>query len=392
MDAINKIPVVYSDEAWLESMESVRSRMKNLMTSLDDATLVRIIVLVVAAIIVIGIIGYISNKLSLRKRECSSLRTLYKNFPKLSSFNTFDSNFEHTLKDYYVKTAYNSCSIGDFKNSFVDLCALKEVIRQGFRCLDMAVYSVDNVPVVATSSVDSYDVKQTYNSIPFDSVCETVANYAFNGSGCPNPNDPLIIHLRIMSQNSVIYKKMADSIYNRLQDYVLGKKYSYENGGRNLGDVKLADLQRKIVIIVDKSNPMYEGTDLDEYVNIASNSVFMQAMRYDQMRFTPDMQELIEFNKRQMSLVLPNLSEYDANPSPAVGFKYGCQMMAVSIQNYDSSMQFYDDFFNKAGTAFVLKPDNLRYVPATIKMPNAPPPQYSYASRNVATDYYKFQI
>ena len=367
-------------------------KMKGLMAAMDNAMLVRIIVLVVVGIIVIGIIGYISNKLSLRRRECSSLRSIYKNFPKLSSFNTLDNNFNHTLKDYYVKTAYNACSIGDFKNSFVDLCALKEAIRQGFRCLDFAVYSVDNVPVVATSSVDSYDVKQTYNSIPFDSVCETVSDYAFNGSGCPNPNDPLIIHLRVMSQNSVIYKKMADAIYNRLQDRVLGKRYSYENGGRNLGDVKLADLQRKVVIIADKSNPMYEGTELDEYINIASNSVFMQAMRYDQMRYTPDMQELKEFNKRQMSLVMPNLSESDVNPSPALGFKYGCQMMALSIQNYDASMQFYDEFFNKAGTAFVLKPEDLRYIPVTIKMPNAPPPQYSYKSRDVSADYYNFQI
>lgn len=373
-------------------MESVRNRMKSLMTAMDDATLVRIIVLLVVAIIVIGIVGYISNKLSLRKRKCSTLKTLYKDFPKLSSFSKFDSNFDYSLKDYYVKTAYNACSIGNFKNSFVDLCALKEVVKQGFRCLDMAVYSVDNVPVVATSSVDSYDVKETYNSVPFDSVCETVANYAFNGSGCPNPNDPLILHLRIMSQNSVIYKKMADAIYNRLQDYVLGKKYSYENSGRNLGDIKIGDLQRKVIIIVDKSNPMYEGTDLDEYVNMASNSVFMQAMRYDQMKFTPDMKELIEFNKRQMSLVMPDLSAYDTNPNPGIGFKYGCQMMAVSLQNYDSSMQFYDNFFNKAGTAFVLKPANLRYIPATIKMPSAPPKDYSYKSRDVSADYYNFNI
>ena len=74
-------------------------------------------------------------------------------------------------------------------------------------------------------------------------------------------------------------------------------------------------------------------------------------------KFTPDMKELIEFNKRQMSLVMPDLSAYDANPNPGIGFKYGCQMMQ-SLQNYDSSMQFYDNFFNKAGTAFVLKPEN----------------------------------
>ena len=47
-------------------MESVRNRMKSLMTAMDDATLVRIIVLLVVAIIVVGIVGYISNKLSLR--------------------------------------------------------------------------------------------------------------------------------------------------------------------------------------------------------------------------------------------------------------------------------------------------------------------------------------
>lgn len=185
---------------------------------------------------------------------------------------------------------------------------------------------------------------------------------------------------------------MADVIYNRLQQYVLGKKYSYENGGRNLGDVKLEDLQRKVVIIADKSNPMYEGTELDEYINIASNSVFMQALRYDQMQYTPDMQELIEFNKRQMSLVLPNISDDDSNPNPSIAFKYGCQMMALSAQNYDESMQFYDTFFNNAGTAFVLKPENLRYVPVTIKMPNNPPPQYSYAGRNVSSDFYNFKI
>lgn len=366
--------------------------MQKLMTAMSNASIMRIIILVIVAIILVGIIGYISNKLSLRRRKCASIRSVYKNFPKISSFSTIDPNFGFTLKDYYIKTAYNACSIGEFKNSFVDLCALKEVIRQGFRCLDVAVYSVDNIPVVSTSSVDSYDVKQTYNSIPFDSVCETIADYAFNGSGCPNPNDPLIFHIRIMSQNSVIYKKMADAIYNRLQDYVLGKKYSYENSGRNLGDVKLADLQKKVVIIVDKSNPMYEGTELDEYVNIASNSIFMQAMRYDEMKFTPDMQELMEFNKRQMTLVMPNISDIDSNPSPSIGFKYGCQMMALSVQNYDDSMQFYDNFFNNAGTAFVLKPENLRYIPATIKMPDAPPSQYSYADRKVSSDFYNFNI
>lgn len=373
-------------------MDKIRSIKDKVVGLFQAADLMRIIVLLIVAVIIIGIIGYISNKLSMRKRQCGTLRTLYKDFPKISSFSTFDSNFQYTLKDYYVKSAYNACSIGNFKNSFVDLCALKEVIRQGYRCIDLEVYSVDNEPVVATSSVDSYDVKQTYNSIPFESVCETIADYAFSGSGCPNPNDPLILHLRIMSQNSIIYKKIADAIYNRLENRVLGKKYSYEYQGRNLGDVKLTDLTGKVIIAVDKSNPMFEGTPLDEYVNIATNSMFMQALRFNQMKFSPDMQELIEFNKKKMTIVLPDLSEEDVNPSASLAMKYGCQMAAMSAQNYDANLEFYDNFFDTAGTAFVLKPADLRFIPVTISMPNPPPAAYSYAKRDVSTDYYNFNI
>ena len=92
--------------------------------------------------------------------------------------------------------------------------------------------------------------------------------------------------------------------------------------GRNLGDIKIGDLQRKVIIIVDKSNPSMKALT---WTNMSIWQVIrcLQAMRYDQMKFTPDMKELIEFNKRQMS-VMPDLSAYDANPI-GIGFKYGCK-------------------------------------------------------------------
>lgn len=367
-------------------------KVKQIVGALNQASLMRIIILIIIAIVIIGILAYITSKLSLRSRKCSSLSSLYKNFPTISSFSPTDSNYDYTLKDYYIKTAHNACAIGDFKNSFVDLCALKEVIRQGYRCLDFEIYSVDNEPVVSTSSIKSYDVKQTYNSIPFTSICDVIANYAFSGSACPNPNDPVIVHLRIMSENTVIYKKIASSIYEKLENRVLGKKYSYENNGRNLGDVKLKDLTQKVIFAIDKSNPTFEGTDLDEYVNIASNSIFMQALRFNEVRYAPDMQELIEYNKKQMTIVLPDLSAYDSNYSSSLAMKYGCQMVAMNAQNYDSNLEFYDKLFDQAGSAFVLKPSNLRYIPVTINMPAPPPESYSYKSRDVSTDYYNFKV
>ena len=70
-----------------------------------------------------------------------------------------------SLRDFYIKTAHNCCAGGSFKNSYVDLCHLRTAIKQGVRCLDFEIYSIDDKPVVAASSVDDYTVKETYNSI-----------------------------------------------------------------------------------------------------------------------------------------------------------------------------------------------------------------------------------
>ena len=44
-------------------------------------------------------------------------------------------NYDYKLKDFYVKTAYNSCATGKFKNDYVDLCALNNCAKKelGFR-------------------------------------------------------------------------------------------------------------------------------------------------------------------------------------------------------------------------------------------------------------------
>jgi competence transcription factor ComK len=363
--------------------ERLSSATKALTNRIQNANIVQIILVVVSLTIVISIIWYISDKLSIRSRKCNYLRKEYEDFPKISSITTTNEKFGYTLKDYYIKTAYNACSVGNFKNSYVDLCALKKVIHQGYRCLDFAIYSVDNEPVIATSDIDNYNVKYTYNSVPFDAICESIANQAFTSSGCPNPNDPILIHLRVLSQNSVIYKKMAEIISNRLKDYILGKRYSYEYSGKNVGDLKLTDLQQKVVIMIDNSNPMYKSTDLNEFVNISSNSIFMRSMRYDEMRYTPDMDELTNYNKKNMSIILPNYSIKNENPSFALALKFGCQMMAMSIQNNDNNLDFYNNYFSKEGTAFVLKPVNLRYESSTVTAGKGNPDSQSFEQKDI---------
>lgn len=357
-----------------------------------NANTVRIIIIVIIVLLIFSVVSYIINKMALNKKNCTNLSQVYEGFPKISSMNPENAEFKYSLRDYYIKTAYNCCCAGQFKNDYVNDCALINTIKQGARCLDFEIYSVNNKPVVATSSVKEYTIKETYNSIPFSEAMNVVANYAFSNSTCPNPHDPLMLQFRIMSNNKQIYKMMADIIYKQLGDRLLGNKYSYEYDGKNLGAVPIKDLLGKIIIIVDKKNKLYESTPMDEYVNIASNSVFMRASRNYDIVYAPDMNEVIDYNKKNMTITMPDLSPNDTNVSPSLHMKYGCQLIGMCFQNYDSNMEYYNEFFDGNGSAFVLKPANQRYIPVIIPTPPKQKPALSYAPRSIKSDYYSYKI
>jgi hypothetical protein len=269
---------------------------------------------------------------------------------------------------------------------------LKQVIRQGVRCLDFEIYSINNKPVIAVSSEDDYNYKESFNNISFDDAMKIVNDYAFSSSNAPNPNDPILIHLRIQSKNETIYDKMADTITDKFGDKLLSNKYSYESDGTNIGLAPITKLQQKVIIIVDKSNTKYESTSLDELVNVASNSIFMRALRDHDVINTSDYHELIRFNKKHLTLTMPDLSSSVSNVTPSTHMKYGCQMVGMCYQNYDSNLEYYESFFAAKGSAFVLKPKPLRYTPTTIKKPAPQDPKLSYATRQNKSDYYDFDM
>ena len=155
--------------------------------------------------------------------------------------------------------------------------------------------------------------------------------------------------------------------------------------------VRRANLAGKIIIVVDATNPIYKKTELEEYVNIASGAPFMHILKYQNVKFTQDI-DLTDFNKKNMSIVIPNWSADDKNPNFNIARQYGCQFLAMSFQNYDSNLEHYNAFFDGKKSAFVLKPANLRYVPVTIPTPPPPPPEYSYATRPIKSDYYNYSI
>lgn len=353
---------------------------------------------VLGSMILVIILIQIANAIrrsSYKSRFCSSLDDQWAEFGKVSTIDPDGSDYKSFfLRDYYIKTAYNCCALGDFKNTYVSSCQLENIIKQGVRCLDFEIYSVGDKPIIAVSSDTSFKMKETYNYVKFDKMLSIVAEKAFSGGNCPNPGDPLILHFRIKSNNSPICKVMADDIKTQLQDTgrLLGRDYSYENYGTNLGKVSIKDLMGKIIIIIDKSNTLFEGTELEEYVNLASNSVFMRALRNHEIEFAPNPKELTDYNKRQMTLSMPDLRADNTNVKALLHAQYGVQMIGMCYQNYDENLKYYENMFARKGHSFLLKPAKLRYKPELIDCPEQQTENVSYAPRKKETGYYKMTL
>ena len=372
----------------MDSVATKTDKVFNTLMNLKE-DFVSFLILAISLIIIAAIIVYFIYLKNLQTSECNYMDTLYGKIDgNIKSIDPSNVDFSGNLYDYYIKTAFNSCSGGSYKNDFVNICSLINVLKQGVRCLDFEIYSIDNNPVVATSTVNSVYVKETFNYVNFSDVMSTIQSYAFSGGDCPNPNDPIIIHLRCMSNNPTMYSSMAD-IFKSYDSIMLGKQYSYENNGFNLGMTPLVNLMNKVILAIDRTNQTFLGNqDLLEYVNIVSNSFFMRGYQYSQVKDNHSIEDLKIYNERNMTIVFPDVGANPTNPSGLLCREVGCQMVAMRYQFIDSFLEENNTFFDSAGYAFVLKPENLRYKPVTVDAPTPQNPNYSYATRTQSTDYY----
>lgn len=361
------------------------------VTEMKESTSVFYLVAITLMIILIAFLYYFYYSF-LRSKECSTMNSIYGDLNgKIRSIDNSEQ-FNYTFKDYYIKTAYNCCSGGNYRNDYVDTCILKALLKQGVRGLDFEIFSIEDKPVVATSTSDSYYIKETFNYVDFGDVMKIIRDYAFSTATAPNGLDPIIIHLRIKSNNQEMYKNFA-KLLEGFESLLMSKDYDSEYYGQNFGNVEIQKLMGKIVIIVDRSNTSFlECPEFYKFINMTSNSVFMRSLHYYDIKYTPDLNELINFNKQNMTIGMPDKGANPENPSSVVMRETGCQLLGMRYQYIDVNIEENDIFFDENGYAFVLKPELLRYVPVTIPLPPPQNPELSYATRSVQSDFYKFDI
>jgi len=373
-----------------KELENLQTNVTNFLKN-DTNYIYILLSLTIVFIILFLLLSWINYTLSLNQGACKRIENIYPNDnayrtktfingrvnfenPNLNitvNNDNFPKNHLQKFKNYFVKSSYNSCCADGYKNNWVNECALEKCISQGARFLDFEIYSLNNQPIVAASTANNYNIKETYNFIYLSKIFEFLHNNAFNEEITQSYNDPMIIHLRLMTENTNIYDLIAgyiDTHLNKNNYYLLNKKNTIGHinyDPKDIIDAKLEIFAKKFIIIAYQSDSVLKSSNLKNYVNLRSGSNYCRLLRFQNIISSGDSSELlISESKNNYTIILPDINNSLDNYDFTLPLSNGCQVIAMKFQNMDSNLHAYNDYFSfhkGSGYNFVLKPNNLLY-------------------------------
>jgi hypothetical protein len=283
---------------------------------------------------------YVFVSLKKRKYHCNVLSKteIQTSIKPLTKFKT-----DVSMNKVYVKTAYNCCCVGEFKNDYVDTCALVNCAKQGVRALDFTVFSLQDQPVVSASSFNSPLYKEQYNSLPFSEVMQQVKrSFLLDTLNCPNTTDPLFLIFRIQSRHKRIYDKMGDILQSSFGSGNLAGNMIYTD----INQMKKANLKQfigKVVIMVDTTGLSgYESSKLSKLSVVNFGNIENRIIRA---------KDVYDENRRErtpLTILYPNLQTSSDNFDFTLGIPLGIQFIGLNFQTKDQYLDAYNAFFANA--------------------------------------------
>ena len=316
--------------------------------SMDD-NLIRITIIVCAIISFLAI--YTIFQIARQKSNCDRIKK-YKGDRTIRPIKKSDKTTK--LIDVYVKTAYNCCCSGDFNNDYVDTCALSYCSEQKVRALHFDIYSLNNRPVIATSSVKGNSYKETYNSLDLYSTMDFVKNNFMIDS------DPLFLIFCVNSKISTTY----ESMYAILVE-LFGTGNTTGNSiflSSDIGNTPLIDLRDKVVICVEafdktsfyaSSLALITSLDLNGSSKIYRETDILDLYNSGQKPrgYIPKFPQVLFPNKQKSS------NNYDF---VTTGVRYGINFIGMSFQTNDTTLSIYKKGFSKNKSSFIKRGDIIK--------------------------------
>tara|TARA_Y100000389_G_C17432464_1_gene503516 strand:- start:716 stop:1804 length:1089 start_codon:yes stop_codon:yes gene_type:complete len=240
---------------------------------------------------------------------------LVKNYKKQFDENDYIINVKNNINDTITFSnnnvefgkicmlgAYNCCNIKSYNNSqaYVDRIGLNYSFNTGARCLDFQVYLHNNNLIVASSNTyKNYKYKETINYLELLDVFNDIFELINNSS-----NTFIVLHIRVMSNNSLAYKQIVKMYKNKFENLRL-KETNILKYNPPLHQIKFDDLLGRVVLIMKPIDDKYElifnmNDDYKTYINSLS------------INYSGDYQERIDnIKKLDINNVINQYVNYD---------------------------------------------------------------------------------
>lgn len=317
---------------------------------------------------------FLSKKIQLKQENCKILNPMNREFTfytfgELRNANYFKSgptnDYTCKLKDFYFKGAYNCFCSGSFRNDYVDICALRNCGRAGVRFLDMQVFSLNKLPIIAVNHNDSFFQKESFNHIDFDTAMTNIRRHFLNDNG----DFPLFIHLRLNCASStentnnnmkiMFYDKVHDTILevfdknNQLFSKNQRMFYTDFDNSREeiIANLPIEDCQNKVFIFItlndnSSNSDNFKKSKLNDITDlITTGEQSLAVLRSDEIAEDSNI-SFKALTKRKLAASFPqsnvvNPTNYDFSNAAA----NGVQFMCMNYQKFDSMLNLYNDFF-----------------------------------------------
>lgn len=292
----------------------------------------------------------------------------------------------YRLADFYLASSSYSVFPGAEVYDYVSDSILPLVIKAGVRLVELDIYSdINDQPVVGLKN-QKLGVDYAYNTVPFEACCVSISNNAFNTVTAPASSDPFVLSLVFHTDKTKTLNAASEILKTTCKSRLLDKEYGYHR--KNLAIEPICNLQNKLIIV---SGGNVKGTHMEELMNMSWDSSYLRRLTYTQASQPHDQDELINHNRNNITMVVPDIGEDLVNNNPQILFSYGCQWIMMNYGSIDDMMELYISEFQEAST--VLKPAALRPLkPRKYKKPARADPALSFQPMRHTSPIYDITV
>lgn len=291
------------------------------------------------------------------------------------------------LCDFYMASSSYSLFPGADVYDYISDQILPLLIKAGARLVELDVYSDENEKPVVGLKNQKLGTDYAYNTVSLEACCVSIANNAFNSVSSPVSSDPFVLSLVFHTDNANVLNAASEIIKTTCRGRLLDESYGYQR--KNLAIEPVCNLQNKLIIV--SGGGQIKGTHMEELVNLSWSTSNLRRMTYSQASQPHDPDELINFNRTHITMVVPDIGDDLTNFNPQIVLSYGCQWVMMNYGSLDSMMELYIGEFQE--NSLVLKPAPLRPLkPKKYKQPTLPDPNVSFQPMQKTSPIYDITI